>query len=140
MGFNDMLFECSIIIPKETPSTTPTEEILRITNGIINKFSVCPRPGHAGLAHCVILYREHQIAPSTEGMEMHGDTFPIEWSEEITIDQPPYELKILGWNEDDTYEHTFDIYVSMTEAPEPETESTLVTGLKGLLKMVGIGT
>ncbi|GAI04657.1 unnamed protein product, partial [marine sediment metagenome] len=27
--------------------------------------------------------------------------------------QPPYELKIKGWNTDDTYPHTFDIYVAV---------------------------
>ncbi|GAH97961.1 unnamed protein product, partial [marine sediment metagenome] len=57
------------------------------------------------------LHHEHQIVPSTEGMDIHGDSFPIDWAEYYESYQPPYELKIIGWNDDDTYSHTFSIYV-----------------------------
>lgn len=108
-----MLFECSITIPANTTAAAPTTVMLRIAHGIISKIMVRPRPGHAGLAHCVILHHEHQIAPSTENMDFAGDTFPIDWEEYYEVYQPPYELKIKGWNEDDTYEHTFDIFVAI---------------------------
>jgi hypothetical protein len=134
-----MLFECSIIIPKSTTAAAPTTVILGITRGIITKVMVRPRPGHNGLAHCVILYQEHQVWPSTENMDFHGDTFPIDWEENYEVDQPEFELKIKGWNDDDTYEHTFDIYVAMLGADVVNTESAVVTGLKKFLKMVGVG-
>ena len=108
-----MLFETSITIPASTSSSAPTTAELKIAHGIITKIMVRPRPGHSGLAHCVILHHEHQIAPSTENMDFHGDTFPIDWEEYYESYQPPYELKIKGWNEDDTYEHTFDIFVAV---------------------------
>lgn len=108
-----MLFEASITIPKNTTKADPTEVTLKIAHGIITKFMVRPRPGHAALAHCVILHHEHQIAPSTENMDLHGDALPIDWEEYYESYQPPYELKIKGWNEDDTYPHTFDIYVAV---------------------------
>lgn len=108
-----MLFEASITIPKNTPSVAPTIVMLPIALGIISKIMVRPRPGHAALAHCIILHHEHQIAPSFGSMEFHGDTFPIDWEEYYESYQPPYELKIKGWNEDDTYEHTFDIFVAV---------------------------
>ena len=87
--------------------------MLKIAHGIITKIMVRPRPGHHALAHCVILHHEHQIAPSTESMDFAGDTFPIDWEEYYECYQPPYELKIRGWNDDDTYEHTFDIFVAI---------------------------
>jgi len=108
-----MLFEASITIPKNTTQADPTEATLKIAHGIITKIMVRPRPGHTALAHCVILHHEHQIAPSTEMMELHGDTFPIDWEEYYESYQPPYELKIKGWNDDDTYPHTFDVYVAI---------------------------
>ena len=108
-----MLFETSITIPKSTASTAPTTVMLKVAHGIITKIMVRPRPGHAALAHCVILHHEHQIAPSTEGMDFAGDTFPIDWEEYYECYQPPYELKVKGWNEDDKYEHTFDIFVAI---------------------------
>ena len=108
-----MLFEASIAIPANTLSTAPVTVILPIAHGIINKIMVRPRPGHAGLAHCIIRHHEHQIAPSTESMSFAGDAFPIDWEEYYEVYQPPYELKIEGWNDDDTYEHTFDIFVAV---------------------------
>jgi len=108
-----MLFQTSITIPKNTTSTNPTVAILEIAHGIITKIMVRPRPGHAGLAHLVILHHEHQIAPSTENMDLHGDAAPIDWEEYYESYQPPYELKLKGWNEDDTYPHTFDVMVAI---------------------------
>lgn len=108
-----MLFKASITIPANTTELDPTVETFKIAHGIITKFMVRPRPGHAALAHCVVSYHEHQIAPSTVGMDLAGDTFPIDWEEYYEVYQPPYELRITGWNEDDTYEHSFDIYVAI---------------------------
>jgi len=108
-----MLFEASITIPSDTPSTSPTIVILKIALGIITEIMIRPRPGHHGLAHLVVLHHEHQIAPSTENMDFAGDAFPIDWEEYYESYQPPYELKLKGWNEDDTYPHTFDVFVAV---------------------------
>ena len=108
-----MLFRASIDIPKDTSSTDPEEEVLKIAHGIITKIMVRPRPGHHALAHLVILHHEHQIAPSTENMDISGDAPAIDWEEYYESYQPPYELKLRGWNEDDTYSHAFDVYVAI---------------------------
>ncbi|MBA7685443.1 hypothetical protein ES703_93868 [subsurface metagenome] len=108
-----MLFQASITIPLNTTLADPEVAILRIAHGIITKIMVRPRPGHNALAHLVILHHEHQIAPSTENMDIHGDAHPIDWEEYYESYQPPYELKLKGWNEDDTYPHTFDVYVAI---------------------------
>ncbi len=108
-----MLFEASITIPKNTTQADPEETILKIAHGIITKIMVRPRPGHAALAHLVILHHEHQIAPSTEGMSLFGDASPIDWEEYYESYQPPYELKLKGWNDDDSYPHTFDVFVAI---------------------------
>ena len=108
-----MLFQASITIPKNTTKAAPTEETLELSHGIITKIMVRPRPGHAALAHLVILFRNFQIAPSKENMDFAGDTFPIDWEEYFEFYQPPYELRIQGWNDDDTYPHTFDVYVAV---------------------------
>ena len=106
-----MLFQVDITITAGKTKAEPQEEILKIANGIITKIMVRPRAGHHNLAHLVILHHEHQIAPSTEGMTLHGEFFPVDWEEYYESYQPPYELKIKGWNDDDTYPHTFTVYV-----------------------------
>ena len=130
-----MLFESSITIPKNTTSSAATGVVMLIAHGIITKIMVRPRPGHAALAHCVILHHEHQIAPSTENMDFAGDTFPIDWEEYYESYQPPYELKIKGWNDDDTYEHTFDIFVAILPRKALAAPS-LVDAVKGILGML----
>jgi hypothetical protein len=133
-----MLFQASITIPKNTISGVPVMVILGIAQGVITKIIVHPHPGHAGLAHCIIQFQGTQISPSTTDMDFRGDTFPIEWDEYLPIDQPPLELEILGWNEDDTYEHTFDIYVAMQPANVVAKQGALGNALNKFLKMVGI--
>lgn len=106
-----MIFETTITIVASTTQGSPKTEILGIAKGVITKFMVRPRPGHVDLAHCVIKYHEHQIAPTTDNMDLHGDVDPIDWEDHIEVLQPPFELKIVGWNDDDTYDHIFTIYV-----------------------------
>ena len=108
-----MLFQASITIPANTTQTSPTEVILKIAHGIITKFMVRPRPGHSAVAHLVILHHEHQIAPSTENMDLHGDKDPIDWEDYYESYQPPYELKLKGWNDSTLYSHTFDVFVAI---------------------------
>ena len=108
-----MLYQADITIPPNTTEANATIVTFGIAKGVITKIMVRPRPGHAALAHLVILHHEHQIAPSTGSMDFHGDTFPIDWEEYYESYQPPYDLKLKGWNDDDTYPHTFDVFVAV---------------------------
>ena len=130
-----MLFQASITIPITATQAKPTVQTIKIAHGIITKFMVRPRPGHTALAHLVILHHEHQIAPSTENMDLHGDTFPIDWEEYYESYQPPYELKLKGWNDDDTYEHTFDVFVAVLPR-KAIIALAIVDAIKGLFGML----
>ena len=108
-----MIFAKELTVETTNTIDDPTVEILKIARGIINWVSIQFPPGCHRLVHCVILHHEHQIAPSTESMSLAGDTFPIEWTEYYESYQPPYELKIKVWTEDETYPHTIDVRVSI---------------------------
>ena len=133
-----MLFQGAITIPANTTAAAPVSVVFPIDMGEVTKVMVRPRPGHASLGHCVILFQEHQIWPSVEGMDIHGDSFPIDWEEEYIVDQPPYDLKLVGWNDDDTYDHTFDVYVAMKEQQLVEQQGTLGRMLSKFLKAIGV--
>jgi len=130
-----MLFKASITIPKNTTRANSTVVTFGIAHGIITKIMVRPRPGHHGLAHLIILHHEHQIAPSTEFMDLHGDAFPIDWEEYYESYQPPYLLKLEGWNDDDTYSHTFDVYVAILPR-KAIVASAVIDTIKDLLGML----
>lgn len=108
-----MLYQGTITIPKLTTADEPLVQTLTIAKGIITKFIVKPRFGNANLAHLIILSHEHQIAPSTENMDLHSDGTLIEWEDYYECYQPPFELKLKGWNEDDTHQHKIDVYVAV---------------------------
>lgn len=108
-----MLFQADITIAVGKTFASPQTETLKIAHGIITKFMVRPRRGHSSLAHLVIYHGSHPIAPSTEGMALSGDAHPIDWEDYYEFYQPPYELRLVGWNEDDTYAHTFTVYVAV---------------------------
>lgn len=108
-----MLFVANITVAKSTTEASPKSQVLKIAHGIISWVSVSFPPGCVGLAHCVILHHEHQVWPSTENMSLAGDTFPIEWNEYYESYQPPYELKVKAWNEDDTYQHIITVRIAV---------------------------
>ncbi|MBA7573155.1 hypothetical protein ES708_14950 [subsurface metagenome] len=130
-----MLFEASITIPQNTTQASPETVSLGIAHGIITKIMVRPRPGHGALAHLVIRHHEHQIAPSTEGMSFSGDTFPIDWEEYYESYQPPYELKLQGWNSSTLYPHTFDVFVAILPR-KAVFALAIVDAIKGVLGML----
>jgi len=108
-----MLFTADITVQADNTVDNPKEEILRVAHGIVTWVSVHFPPGCHRLVHLVILHHEHQIVPSTENMDLASDTFPIEWNEYYESYQPPYELKIKVWTEDDTYPHTVAVRVAV---------------------------
>lgn len=130
-----MLFTTDVTVTAGKTEANPEVEILKIAHGIITWISVLFPPGCHRLAHCVILHHEHQIAPSTEKMDLAGDGVPIEWSEFYESYQPPYELKIKAWNEDDTFPHTLTIRVAVLprKAIVATAIAEAITGLFGLL-------
>lgn len=130
-----MLFQAEITIPANTAKISPVTQRMGIAHGIITKFMVRPRPGHSALAHLVILHHEHQIAPSTENMDFHGDTFPIDWEEYYESYQPPYELKLVGWNDSTKYPHTFDVFVAVLPR-KAIIAYQVVDAIKGVLGML----
>lgn len=111
------------------------DTVAKLTFGVITKVSFRPRPGHAGLCHCVVLERNHKLWPVNEDDSLHGDTFPIEWEESHELAEAPYELLIRAWNLDDTYAHTFDI--SFAVVPKEATLSATITrALSDILRML----
>jgi len=108
-----MLFEKDILVETSHTITNKKVAILEIAHGIITWVSVLYPTGCHGMVHCIIRHHEHQIAPSTEGMSIIGDGFPVEWSEYYESYQPPYELKVELWGVDCIYNHTVTIRVAI---------------------------
>ena len=132
-----MLFTWDINVPKNTTEASPVEQDLTIAHGIITWVSVLFPPGCARLAHCQIYHFGQQIFPSRDGMDLSGDTFPIEWNEYYEMYHEPYELKAECWNEDDTYPHKITIRIAVLPR-KAIVALAIVDAIKGLFGMLSV--
>jgi len=100
-----MYYETILTLPANTLQTDPVRQILPIHPGTIQHVEVLFPPGCAALAHVQVLYWCHQLWPSNPDSFFSGNGYPISYDEDLQIVDPPYELELVGWNEDDTYAH-----------------------------------
>ena len=136
-----MLYSSSITIPANTAEASPTTQIMKVSKGVITRVMVRPRPGHAGLAHLTILLHEYQLYPTNPDGTLAGDQFPIDWNDHEELTSEPFELKLAGWNDDDTFEHTFDVYVAIiprADTPGEILRQAMVDLLRTLIPRRGI--
>lgn len=108
-----MLFVYSLTVPADTTEVDPVTSTVSIAHGVLRHVSVSFPPGCAALCRVAVLYHESQIIPANRSEYLAWDALTISWPEEVPIHTVPYQLKLVGWNEDDTYPHTvtfrFDI-------------------------------
>lgn len=119
-----MIYEKSLTIPKNTPITAPVTTIVPVHPGIVKQVSVYFPAGCCGLARCCILYWERQVWPSNPDSYFHGDGQNLVFPEDIRLVDLPYEFTLVGWNLDDTFQHT--ITVRLAISPEDTTMTQLL--------------
>ena len=101
-----MIYEKRLLIPKLTLESAPVSTTVEIHPGIVKQVQVYFPPGVAALAHVQIFYWERQFWPTNPNSSFTGDNTLLSFPEDLVIVDPPFELEIRGWNNDDTYPHT----------------------------------
>jgi hypothetical protein len=101
-----MFYSFAIPIPSQTPEDDPIVTVCPLYPATINRVSIVFPPGCAALAHIRILRGIHQLWPTNEEGSFASDGETIDFTEDYLLDSAPYELRILAWNEDDSYDHT----------------------------------
>jgi len=117
-------YQATITTPANTSASVPQKTMLPLARGVISKILVGFPPGPAGLCHVQIRDKGWQIAPWSLAEDMAWDNFVYEMTPQYALVAEPYEVMILTWNEDDSYDHQVFIGIEMAEG-EP--------GLGGLL-------
>ena len=125
-----MFYDFSFTIPANTTEADPQELVCKLTYGIIHRVEIIFPSGCAGLAHLQIREGLHQYWPTNPDGAFNSNDERIEFSEYLELYRTPYELVLIGWNEDDTYPHTLEVRFGLLPVwvlqPEP--------GLSGMLK------
>jgi hypothetical protein len=102
-------YDFTLTIPANTTESSPTEDVVRVTHGVLHRIEVAFPAGCAGLAHLVILYREFQLYPTNPEGNFASDNYTIPIDDYFELFDHPYTLKLRGWNLDDTYSHTITV-------------------------------
>jgi len=94
-------------IPKNTPETNPVEVELTVREGVVTRWLILIPAGHQSLARMRILYGLEPLLPAHEDVWIRGEDESLNVEDFFDPPEQPYRLRFQGWNEDDTYDHTF---------------------------------
>uniref|UniRef100_A0A6H1ZT46 Uncharacterized protein n=1 Tax=viral metagenome TaxID=1070528 RepID=A0A6H1ZT46_9ZZZZ len=98
-------YSFSITTPKNTPKTAKQKTGITLGSGVIHNVRVRIPPGSRGLLHCQVNHHLHQIAPTGEEDDFHGDDEDITYKEFYEIRGTDTVFDVLTWNESTKYEH-----------------------------------
>jgi len=101
-----VFYSLELELPANTPEDSPVELIADLTWGVISHVELEFPPGCAGLAKVAILYHRHQLWPTNADKWFYTDGRIIAWDDYFELLEPPFELVLLGYNDDDTFQHT----------------------------------
>jgi len=94
-------------IPANTEETSPLEKEVKVEGEVIDTIQIVIPWGHGALAGLAIFYGLEQVAPRPSGTWFKGNNQVIEWRELFTIPERKANLVLKGYNDDDSYSHTF---------------------------------
>ena len=96
-----------LTIPANTPEISPIEKELEIREGVVTNWLVLIPAGHHSLARMRVLYGLYPLLPRAESIWLRGEDETLNIPDFFDPPEQPYRLRFQGWNEDDTYNHTF---------------------------------
>lgn len=113
-----MKFVLELTIPANTEKDSPIFQKITLAKGIISGIQIYFPYGCAGLAGVQVYYNETQYFPYSRGEWYRGNKQMISDIASLEISEQPLELKIKGYNLDDTYEHTPIVYIDLIRTKE----------------------
>jgi len=101
------IYTAVLTIPANTPKDDPRKTQVELKRAVLTEISIRIPAGHHALTGIRILYGDLQLFPEEVGTWLQGDDEVIDWQEYFELPDDPTRLRIEGYNEDDTYEHSF---------------------------------
>ena len=108
-----MFYEYHLTISPSTPQSTPATLNMPLDFGIIVQVEVEFPPGCYGLAGVRVIEREHQVFPTNDGEWFISDAYVIRFSPTHDLREPPYALRLEGYNDDTIYPHRITVRFAM---------------------------
>jgi len=110
------IYTIKLTIPANTSKDAPVSTSVKLARAVLTRISIRIPAGHHAFAGLRILYGHLQLWPEETDTWISGDDEALEWNEYFELPDDPTRLTLEGYNEDDTYEHSF--YVRMMTLPK----------------------
>lgn len=108
-----MFYNFPLTLTLGTAEASLEEEEAKLTHGVIHRLEIEFPAGCSGLAHLRILHLDHQLWPTNPGGNFASDNHVIIIDDYYQLYDGPYTLKLQGWNEDETYDHTVTVRIGI---------------------------
>jgi hypothetical protein len=131
----DFWFE--LTTPAGTAIENALELELKLTEGTISQVWMVHPEGCQGLAHAAIFEGIHQRYPHNPEGSYHGNAVPMIWDDNYELKAPAL-LKLKTWNEDDTYDHTVYVRITILRGVIDKSTQALIDAL-GVIKQLLTG-
>ncbi len=119
----------AITVQPNTTEDNAIETIIPLQKGNIEHINVIFPAGCAALVYVQIFCHAEQISPWNKTGVLKGNDVVIQAVKNYPVSEPPYEVIVKVWSDDDTYSHT--PLVDIMEVDEvPQSVSELLLGLK----------
>jgi len=105
--------------PANTAKINALETELKLCSGVITRVWLFHPEGCHGLAHASIWIGGHQLYPAGPDNDYHGNAVPMEFEDQFELETPAL-LKLITWNEDETYEHRVYVRITITRPDEDQ--------------------
>jgi len=117
----------------------PVSADLTVEGAMLSRLHVLIPPGHCGLARLAVFYGNARIFPIEPGTWLRGDNQYLALDIRWPLPESRCTLTFKGWNEDDTYPHTFYMLVEVAEAVEEVQPWRLLSDFLSIIKaLMGI--
>lgn len=125
----DYVFEK--VIPANTAEANAVTEEQFLPHGIIQRVAIYFPWGCKNLAHVTIWYNEHQVWPTQLDKNYSGNEVLFEFPESYELKETWNRITVRGWNEDDTYDHTPIVHITLLVEAVPHWAKVIFNSLFG---------
>ena len=117
-----MYYSFDLTVPASTAETAPLVDEVELVPGTVTRVELQFPRGCVGLVHVKVFHAAHQVWPSNPGGAIAGDGSLVGWAEQWELDDKPSGLRLVAWNDDDTFPHTVTFRFALQAASGPEEE------------------
>lgn len=133
-----MYYDFSFTIPANTTQASPEKEDVKLCHGVIHRLEIGFPRGCAGLVHLQIREGLHQRWPTNPQGSFNTDGHAIGINEHLRFTREPYILTLVGWNLDDTYDHTLEVRIGILPQEVLTYERTSMPIVKRITEKLGL--